>query len=194
VRSFWRFGYDEIETSLNPGLEVPSRPVTFRSYVKEPSHWTTGEIHGPRVGLRERFFVFFRPSANNQVIANDSTAHVPVHHERESAEHALLVYAVDPAQECSDSYRYRFVKGHSTLVSIARDSPSPSRKRYLIVAASINHPAPGLPVYEDRPKVDLDDRAINATGSVCLPLPHPQDDGLEPAPSVCNPCPEGKLL
>ena len=104
--SFWLLRFDEIQTHLNPGLQVSSKSIPFRSYKHEPSHRAAGKSHGPRMRLRKCLVIAFRACAYDQVISNDSTAHVPVHHEREPAEHALLVYGIDPAQECSDSYRY----------------------------------------------------------------------------------------
>src|SRR6266851_5262155 len=91
ARSLWRENSDEMQASLNPCLQVPSGPVPLRAYIDETSHRAAGEVHGPCMWLRECRFVSLWPRAHDKVLIDDPTAHVTVHHKRESAEHPLLL-------------------------------------------------------------------------------------------------------
>src|SRR5712692_5786011 len=107
-----------MQAALNPGLEVPSQSVSFRTDVHEASHRATREIHRPCMGLRVRSLIFVRPCAHDKVFVNYPTAHVPVDHERESVEHALLFQRMRSKQQCADSVCQSFVKWHDSPASI----------------------------------------------------------------------------
>jgi hypothetical protein len=79
-----------MQTPSNPGLQIPIRTVPLGTYVHEAAHRAAAEIHGSRMRLRDGRSILVGSSANNKVLADNPTAHVPVHHERESAEHPLL--------------------------------------------------------------------------------------------------------
>ncbi|SRR6266446_6043396 len=66
------------------------------------------------MSLREGSLIFVRPCANNKVLADDPAAHVPVHHERESAKHTLLVQRMGSSQECADSFGQCLIKWHDS--------------------------------------------------------------------------------
>src|SRR6266581_8333557 len=108
-----------MQASLNPCLQIPSGPVPRRGYVDETSHRAAGEVHGPRMWLRECCIVLLEPRAYHKVLINDPTAHVTFHHERESAEHPLLLERVGPAHEGTNSFCQSFVKRHESPASCA---------------------------------------------------------------------------
>jgi hypothetical protein len=79
-----------MQAALNPRPEFRTGSVTLRTNVDEASHWSAGEIHGPRMWLRDCFMVGGWARTDDKVLAHYPTAHMTVHHERQPANHSLF--------------------------------------------------------------------------------------------------------
>jgi hypothetical protein len=82
-----------------------SQTASRRRYINKTAHWAASKIHWTRMWPRECGFEFVESRTDNEVITDNSAAHVAVQHERESAEHPLFLQRTLVFEKNADSLR-----------------------------------------------------------------------------------------
>ena len=91
---------------------------------EEISMIIAGEVEDPRAGLGERSLRLVVAEADDQVLAEDPTAHVAGDHERDAAEHPPLADVGVRRQEVADALGELLVVGHPLEVIERRSRPT----------------------------------------------------------------------
>src|SRR5262245_10324107 len=80
----------ELKPALNPFAELFGGNDAGRGDVDHTAQRLAGEIHLPRVLFLERSLISCRPDTYHQLIADNTAAHMPLHHKGQSSEHPAL--------------------------------------------------------------------------------------------------------
>ena len=87
--------------------------------VDHPGQRPAREVHFPHVGMVQGRLGPFGAEAQHELVLDDSAGHVPVHHEREAAEHLPLGQALFVRQQHPHPVGELLVVGHRYRSSVS---------------------------------------------------------------------------